>query len=553
MEQRLRHYLPICIILLFCLSLSSCFTNHSSYREILDEASHLSDSDPYQALVKLEEIKNTKKLSEDEIAYYNQTYIKSALNSGNKFTSDSIIESTIEYYQNINDSVGLNQMFYFKGLHRYRMGKTDSAAIYFNKAFDMHPTNLEVDNRSRYKRMAGNSYLYTGDTGSAVSSYSDALKYSEIANDSLAIICSLIGLGQAYNYNKGIEKSLETLMLALDKSDKLNRADLKVSILNLISKYYETSNQFRRALEYKNRAQEIQRSRSDIPATNLYRAILYQKMNMPDSLQYYAQQAIMGSDQFVAEKAYQMVSDLEMKNGNYIEALNQSKNSERIFDSFISGVSSSDLQQKYQQEKLENENNQLKIKQKAHQLYLLMSIFLIVIMIIMLYIILINYKRKQKDIEYENNKIQLEQENIFLIQQKEISVLREKEAILRESLFKRINLFNKLPSFSQEDNNSHESSGKIIITDYEWTDFLAGIDDAYPNFIELLKSSATNLTDDDIRFCCLLKINIGMQDLADIYCVSKAAITKRKYRLKTEKFNIKDRDISLDTLLHEEF
>ena len=34
-----------------------------------------------------------------------------------------------------------------------------------------------------------------------------------------------------------------------------------------------------------------------------------------------------------------------------------------------------------------------------------------------------------------------------------------------------------------------------------------------------------------------------------IYCVSKAAITKRKYRIKTEKMHISDETLSLDAIL----
>ena len=65
-----------------------------------------------------------------------------------------------------------------------------------------------------------------------------------------------------------------------------------------------------------------------------------------------------------------------------------------------------------------------------------------------------------------------------------------------------------------------------------------GYDKAYPQ-----------LGDKEIGFCCLVKINVNIQDLSDIYCVSKAAITKRKYRIKTDKLGITDENISLDSFL----
>ena len=45
------------------------------------------------------------------------------------------------------------------------------------------------------------------------------------------------------------------------------------------------------------------------------------------------------------------------------------------------------------------------------------------------------------------------------------------------------------------------------------------------------------------------ELSESVQDLSDIYCVSKAAITKRKYRIKTEKMHISDETLSLDAIL----
>lgn len=59
------------------------------------------------------------------------------------------------------------------------------------------------------------------------------------------------------------------------------------------------------------------------------------------------------------------------------------------------------------------------------------------------------------------------------------------------------------------------------------------------------------LTLKDILFCCLVKLKVNMQDLSDIYCVSKAAISKRKFRIKTEKLNIADENISIDMYLRD--
>lgn len=538
------------LIIPLCLLFTAC-QNRKHHTEVLSEAARLSDSIPSQALMKLEEIKNVKRLSTAEQAEYNLIFIKSMLRSGNKLSSDSIIHATTQYYWNHNDSAGLHQALYYNGLYHYRNARHDSAVLYFDKAVKAIPAGNDNDRKAGYKRTAGYSYLYLGDAEAAVKTQTEGLQYARAANDSLSVIYSLLSLAEAYKYNKETEQSLKTYMQVLDLIREREDRDMEASILNIVSGVYESDNRIKEALHYKNKSQEVKRNRQDVPVTNLYRAILFDKQNMSDSAWYYAELSIKGDDQFVAALAYTFLSLSEEKEGRYTDALNLSKNSERIFNSFLSGIHSADMQQKYEKEKLENENNRLKIKQREHQFYLLMSAFLLLLMLIVLYIIRVNNRRKNEKAAHENRMIRLQQENLLLKQQQEISVLREKEAILRESLFKKINFFHKLPSLNREEHNHHDKQEKIKITPNDWKELINGIRDAYPEFLDKLKQHAPTLSDDDVRFCCLLKINVNMQDLADIYCVSKAAITKRKYRLKTEKFQIAGNKLNLDTILQQ--
>ena len=93
------------------------------------------------------------------------------------------------------------------------------------------------------------------------------------------------------------------------------------------------------------------------------------------------------------------------------------------------------------------------------------------------------------------------------------------------------------------------TSHKIVVTDAEWAEVTSVVNDAFDNFVVRLRQAYPQLGDKEIGFCCLVKINVNIQDLSDIYCVSKAAITKRKYRIKTDKLGITDENISLDSFL----
>lgn len=543
-------YLPLYFVTLFCLLFTTCH-NGQLYTLILDEAAHLSDSIPSQALLKLEEIKNVKRLSGAEQARYNLIFIKAMLRSGNKLSSDSIIHATTRYYQNHNDSSGLHQVLYYNGLYHYRNAIHDSAILYFDKAVQAVPVGNDKDQKAGYKRTAGYSYLYLGDTEAAIKIQKEGLEYARISNDSLSVIYSLLSLAEAYKYNKETELSLEYYAQTHDLIREREDRDMEASILNIISRVYESDNRIEEALHYKNLSQEIKRNRQDVPATNLYRAILFDKQNRTDSARYYAELSIKGDDPYVADLAYSFLRKSEAKQGHFNDALNLSKNSEQVFNTFLSNIHSTDMQQKYEKVKLENENNQLKIKQEKHRFYLLTSTFLLLLMLIVFYIIRANNIRKIEKAVYKSKMLDLQQKNLLLKQQKEISTLREKEAVLRESLLRKIQFFKKLPSLNREDNDNHDRQGKIKITSNDWQEFINVIRDAYPDFSVKLKQQAPSLTDDEVLFCCLLKIEVNMQDLSDIYCVSKAAITKRKYRLKTEKFLLSDNSLNLDAIVRQ--
>ena len=55
------------------------------------------------------------------------------------------------------------------------------------------------------------------------------------------------------------------------------------------------------------------------------------------------------------------------------------------------------------------------------------------------------------------------------------------------------------------------------------------------------------LSEKDINFCCLVKINMSIQNLTDIYCISKNSVSRKKLRLK-EKLGVGE-EATLDEFL----
>ena len=107
--------------------------------------------------------------------------------------------------------------------------------------------------------------------------------------------------------------------------------------------------------------------------------------------------------------------------------------------------------------------------------------------------------------------------------------MREKDARMREELFKRIHVFEKL---SDTENEKH-----IQLSDTDWKEIRLMLDSGYDDFTKKLRSRFPMLSEKDVNFCCLVKINMSMQSLTDIYCISKNSVSRKKLLLK-EKMEI---------------
>jgi DNA-binding CsgD family transcriptional regulator len=67
------------------------------------------------------------------------------------------------------------------------------------------------------------------------------------------------------------------------------------------------------------------------------------------------------------------------------------------------------------------------------------------------------------------------------------------------------------------------------------------------NFASRLKKAYPRLTDKEMNFCCLVRMNLSLQSLADIYCISKNSVSRRKLRMK-EKMELAE-ETTLDEYL----
>ena len=81
--------------------------------------------------------------------------------------------------------------------------------------------------------------------------------------------------------------------------------------------------------------------------------------------------------------------------------------------------------------------------------------------------------------------------------------------------------------------------GALHLGDEDWETVTRNTDACFDRFTERLRAHCPLLTEEDVRFCCLVKMELPLAVLADIYHIAKGSISRRKMRLK-EKLGVTD-------------
>ena len=65
-----------------------------------------------------------------------------------------------------------------------------------------------------------------------------------------------------------------------------------------------------------------------------------------------------------------------------------------------------------------------------------------------------------------------------------------------------------------------------------WEQFQLNFDQVHQDFAVKIKERYPNLTPNEIRLCCLVRINLANNEVASIQNISISGVEKAKYRLK---------------------
>lgn len=128
-------------------------------------------------------------------------------------------------------------------------------------------------------------------------------------------------------------------------------------------------------------------------------------------------------------------------------------------------------------------------------------------------------------------------------QEMEIRYLREQEA--KEQL-ENAQLTQRLEYFKQLNEitipllmRSRNRTGALHLTPEDWQTLRNNTDACFDGFTRRLKEAYPQLNEEETDFCCLVKMELPLAILAEIYHIAKGSISRKKMRLK-EKIGVTD-------------
>ena len=363
----------------------------------------------------------------------------------------------------------------------------------------------------------------SGDTDSAIHYLKEAIRL-RLTQSSRAYG----QLGEIYQGKQMNDSAIHYYFLALQKDTTRSAYWYCGRVLGLLHslKEYDLAKQYIQGLRK-------QMKRSDIPYVNLIEGDLWMELHQPDSaMKHYLIASETGND-YITSVAYERMALLMEEKQSLSSALDKHIQSIETKNNLRNGYTFQQDTRDFEALKMKNELNELKVKQQSYVIVILALGASILLLVGGFVIYLLHRKRNR-----------LVQENLILKQQEELSALREKEALLREKdarmreeLFRRVRIENL-------------KDGKHIqhISDADWKEIHLMLESTYPGFLPNLRQSFPALSEKELNFCCLVKINMSLQNLADIYCISINSVSRRKLRLK-EKLGI-DKEDSLSKFLN---
>ena len=508
--------------------------------------------------------------------------------------SDSLINIAYSYFTKHDNAQRKALALYYKGILRHESHHAEDAlSFYLEAATEIEKTN-DYQLGFLINSEVGLMYLYRKLNDYAMEYFEKAHHNAELSDNQTYIAFSFIYIARAFSQKKQYNKAIEYYEKAIKIGQVNNYPTILASAMNETSFLFLKTGENKKALQYAKDCIKIKKTDQRIFSLG----DTYRYLKMYDSAYFYLNQACLSPNIHTARSAYQALYYISQEEKDYKKAVEYS-NKLWFYQDSIGKTDRNkaliEMQEKYDQQKIINENNLSQIKKDR-----IIRNVLIALIILSFIIAITNYlyqrkivsqkqeiSEKEEKIRYftmkihENetlinrNKMRIEELTIQMEgsleikeQWKEQNKIRQEIQQQNETLkLENNNLQNHISNYAQSlkekskeleamEHLSNENQylhkreaflcnqlikqtelfNKLKTTKYIdnklWQEIKEKIDLLFDNYTKRLCHQIPSLTDGDIQICCLIKLRFSNGDIANMLAISPTSVSKRKLRLK---------------------
>lgn len=508
--------------------------------------------------------------------------------------SDSLINIAYSYFINQDNAQRKALALYYKGILCHESHHAEDALSFYLEA------TTEIEKTNDYQlgflinSEIGLMYLYRKLNDYAMEYFEKAHHNAELSNNQTYIAFSFIYIARAFSQKKQYNKAIEYYEKAIKIGQVNNYPTILASAMNETSFLFLKTGENKKALQYAKDCIKIKKTDQRIFSLG----DTYRYLKMYDSAYFYLNQACLSPNIHTARSAYQALYYISQEEKDYKKAVEYS-NKLWFYQDSIGKTDRNkaliEMQEKYDQQKIINENNLSQIKKDR-----IIRNVLIALIILSFIIAITNYlyqrkivSQKQEILEKEEkiryftmkihenetlinrNKMRIEELTIQMEGSQEIKEQWKEQNKIRQEIqqqnemlkLENNKLQNHISNYAQslkekskeleamehlsEENqylhkreaflcnqliNQTELFNKLKTTKYIddqlWQKIKEKIDLLFDNYTKRLYHQIPSLTDGDIQICCLIKLRFSNGDIANMLAISPTSVSKRKLRLK---------------------
>lgn len=464
--------------------------------------------------------------------------------------TDTLLLPAIKYFSESGDSLYAERALYCKAHLDRRLYRMKDAMQSFLKALLFLQGSGNDEQLYRVNTWLGvvclNQEEYEGKMRYSKEALKAALRMDNLFYKNLA----LCDITTGYYFLNRLDSALYYAQAAYDAAIADSLPSQLPHVYTDLGSIYAKMGENGKALEYIDKAIGLRPRKDTLAILGLYadKVDLFGKLGQYDSAYHYFRKAVASPNLATQADAYNHMSGAYYKMGRCNEAYSLLLRFTELADSVRKQRHTAEviaLQELYKHEQLSVENLYWRTQAAERQsnVYLMATLSLLSLWIAST--IYFFYWRNRRRLVEQQHQLASQQEELHHQRQvttenlQRMAEMEQKEARLKETFFRRLN---------QRIVQEIEKGSNILLSDDDWEDIVQNADIIFDNFTRRLQQHYPALNKEDLRYCCMVKMQLSQLEMSQIMHLEKDSVKKRLKRIRMEKMKA-DSGVTFEELL----